>query len=342
MIVSLDLGATEFRSLRQQPNCLVGRRNLAVYTALPDRDAEQSLLSQMCIPWIRCEDSLIVLGTAAIDLCRSMRTPCIPLLVNGRIPSEDPLGRQLISTLIDTLLPDAGSPTPCGLVSRQGVDQECIDDLRFYAQVLRLKGYQPYPVTTTEALSLAELGQHAFSGMVLDWGGDGASLAYYRTGQPLAETLMLSGGRQIDQRMATIRDRYRWGSEGERYLDFLAVEAWKQSMGVRIDRPRNDDEKLLANLIRDQLKSLCYRFAQALVSQAVAAPVEAPQVLVCGGCGTRIAGFVEILSEVLDEVHLPIPVAEIQVGPLDPFRTARGALIGVQLESASVSIPQVA
>ncbi len=342
MIVSLDLGATEFRSLRQQSNCLVGRKSLAVYAALPSGESEQSLLAQMCIPSILCDDSLIVLGTAAVDLSRALRIPCVPLLVEGRVPSEDPLGRQLVSTLIDTLLPDAIRPTVCGLISRQAVDHASTDDLRFYSQVLHLKGYTPSLISTAEALAFAELGHSAFSGIVLDWGGEGASVALYRMGQPLAETVLPLGGRQIDERLAKLRDRYRWGQSGERYLDTMAIESWKQSSSVRVDRPRSEDEKLLSELIRDQMKALFYKFGRALNHDAAAITAHQSQTLVCGGSGPRIAGFAELLGQVIHETGLPLTVSEIQICPTDPFRMARGALIGLQLESNSLAVPQVA
>ena len=332
MIVCLDVGTTEFHSLRRNSNCLSGRRSPAFYVSLPAHDADLNLLKQMRIPTIHCDDSLIVVGAAALDLAKSMRMPSIPLLIDGLVPTNDPLGRQLIATVIDSILPSSGNFTPCGLVSRSAVDFEQSTDLQLYAQLLRLKGYHPVPVTSASAVAFAELGADQFTGMVLDWGASGASLGVYRLGETLVESNLVNGGNLIDERIATLRKRFSWDREGNRYLDTHVIESWKKSAGIRVDQPRSDDEKLLSEIYREQLMTILLRFRAAIHSSSASWMFAAPVKLVCSGGCTRIGGFLPLLAKLIQEVELPIELSEIQVCAPDLFRSVRGAMIELELE----------
>ena len=332
MIVCLDLGTTEFRCLRQQTACLTGRRSPAVYVSLPSDEANESLLKQMRIPTIHSDDGLVVVGSAALDLAKSMRIPSIPLLIDGLVPTNDPLGRQLISAVIDSVLPARGDSTPCGLVSRSAVDFEQSTDLQLFAQLLLLKGYVPVPVTSASAVAYAELGRDQFTGIVLDWGASGASMGAYRLGETLAESNLVNGGNLIDERIATLRSRFNWDRVGNRYLDTHAIEAWKISTGVRVDQPRSDDEKLLAEIYREQLMTILLRFKAAMNTSSVPYLFSGPVKLVCSGGCTHIGGFLPFLAMLIQDIGLPIRLSEMQICPPELFRSARGAMIQLKLD----------
>ena len=76
-MVCLDLGTSAFRCLRRQDGCLVGRKSPAAYISLPINEADLSLLKQMRIPVIRSDDSLVVVGAAALDLAQALRISSI-------------------------------------------------------------------------------------------------------------------------------------------------------------------------------------------------------------------------------------------------------------------------
>lgn len=331
-MVCLDFGTTEFRCLRRQSGCLTGRKIPAVYVSLPMDETDQGLLKQMRIPTIRCDDSLIVVGAAALDLARQLRVPSIPLLIDGLVPTNDPLGRQLISTLLDSILPNVGDETPCGLSSRSAVDFEQTTDLQLFAQLLLLKGYVPVPVSSASSLASAELGGDRFTGVVLDWGASGASCGVYRLGETLVECNLVNGGSLIDERIATLKSRYNWDREGNRYLDTNAIEIWKKSAGIRIDQPRSEDEKHLAEIYREQLLTILLRFKTAFNSSSAPWMFSSSTTLVCAGGSTRIGGFLPFLTGLIREVELPFELSEIRIAPPDQFRTARGVMVQMELD----------
>lgn len=331
-MVCLDLGTSEFRSLRRRAACVAGRKSPAVYVAFPSDQADMSLLRQLRMETIRCQDSVIVVGAAALDLACALRIPSIPLLLDGLVPTEDPIGRQLISAVIESILPGHGDGAACGLISRGAVDFEQMPDLQLYAQILRLKGYNPVPVSSAAAIAFAELGGDQFTGLVMDWGASGVSLGAYRLSETLVESHFVNGGNLIDERVAKIRDRFRFDHEGNRYLDTHAIEAWKRTLGVRIDRPRTDDEKLLSEIYREQLLTILLRYKTAVRSSSATWLFSQPVKLVCAGGCTRISGFAELTAQVLSEIEFPISLSEIQVCTADTFRSVRGAMVLTELE----------
>lgn len=341
-MVCLDFGTTEFRCLRRQSTCVTGRKSPAVYVSLPNERANENLLKQMRIPIIHSDDSLIAIGAAALDLAKSMRIATVPLLIDGLVPTDDPLGRQLISTLLDSILPTPGQATPCGLISRSAIDFEQSTDLQLYAQLLLLKGYTPVPVTSSSAVAFAELGSDQFTGLVLDWGACGASLGAYRLGEPLVESHLVNGGNLIDERIAKIRNRFNWDREGNRYLDTYAIEAWKKSVSVRVDTPRSDDEKLLAEIYREQLLTILMRFKTAIHASSAAWQLSGEVKFVCSGGCTRIGGFLPLIAGLIAELELPVSLSEIHICHPDQFRSTRGAMIQMELDRLTDQTVKVA
>lgn len=103
--IALDLGCGEFRSLRLSENGLSARRVAAVYSVLSDEPAHRRLLEQSLIPYSYADGHLVILGEAAFELASLIHVPVIPLLLDGHLPWDDPLGRQLVTTLIESVLP---------------------------------------------------------------------------------------------------------------------------------------------------------------------------------------------------------------------------------------------
>ena len=334
-MVCLDLGTSAFRCLRRQESCLIGRKSPATYISLPINEADVSLLKQMRIPVIRSEDSLVVVGAAALDLAQALRISSIPLLMDGLVPTNDPLGRQLIGMVVDSILPNDENATSCGLISRSAVDFEQSADLQLFAQLLRLKGYNPVPITSASALAYAELGDDQFSGLVLDWGASGASLGAYRLGETLAECNLVNGGNLIDERIARVRNRFCWDREGNRYLNTHAIEMWKHASQVRIDTPKTDDDKLISAIYQEQLVNILMRFKAAIIATPAAWLFAQNVKLICNGGCTQIGGFAEMLASLIHELDLPVKLSEILVCGPDQFRMARGGMVQMELDRMS-------
>ncbi len=97
MTIALDLGASQFRTLRRIEGRLVARTIDALYPVLADTPAHRRLLDHAGIPFSFSEGNIVLLGEAAAETASLFRVPSRRLLPEGRVPICDPLGRQLVN-----------------------------------------------------------------------------------------------------------------------------------------------------------------------------------------------------------------------------------------------------
>ena len=181
MSIVLDVGTLHLRSLRREGGRLVGRKNHAVYLSLSDKPAQRRILDKASIRYATCAGSLLVIGQSAIDAADMLEEPSIPLMLDSRLPDDDPIARQVLTSLIDCLLPPAQHAEETCWINVPGTIDERSAELRFFSQLIRLKGYVPRPVQPGLAVILAELGHNGFCGIGCDFGHGGtrATFAYH-------------------------------------------------------------------------------------------------------------------------------------------------------------------
>src|SRR5262245_28460133 len=105
MTIAIDPGAHSLRSLRQQGNQLVGRSCRSTFAAIPDNVTRRRWLENARVPHLSAEGFLVIPGDAAIDAGKLFGAIPHDLLTNGKMPSSDPVARQVLSALVDGLLP---------------------------------------------------------------------------------------------------------------------------------------------------------------------------------------------------------------------------------------------
>lgn len=151
---------------------LFGRTNLAEYIALPDTPGHRRLLERAASSFGRCEDSLLVIGEASVELAETLQLPTIPLMPKGRLPVDDPLARQVLASLVDAVMPAARSKgQPCWMTIPGAIFEESESPERiFFSQLVRLKGFEPLVVSSGRSVILAELGANGFTGLGFDFG----------------------------------------------------------------------------------------------------------------------------------------------------------------------------
>ena len=159
MTIGLDLGSYQFRSMRVVENRLAARCCPAVFTTVSDTPAHRRLLQQSNTQFATCSDQLLVFGEAAQEWSAMMNLSLSPLLRDGRIPTSDPISRQVLALMVDALLPSPGQPgSICRMTLPGGGYDDRIKtrDAEFFQQLVALRGYQPQFMTATQALALAE------------------------------------------------------------------------------------------------------------------------------------------------------------------------------------------
>ncbi|MGD9855293.1 MAG: hypothetical protein AB7U20_10120, partial [Planctomycetaceae bacterium] len=339
-----DIGTRHFRSLRRQEGRLIGRRNLAEYVALPDTPGHRRLLERTTYSFARCEDSLLVVGQAALELAETLQLPSVPLLASGRMPEDDPLARQVIASLIDCLIPRTDvADEPCWMTVPGALhDPETLSDRKFLCQLVRLKGYEPRVIPSGRSVILAELGAEGFTGMGLDIGAGATRASVAHRGRELARTHLAKGGRWIDKRLAESEESLLWDAQGNRYLDLSGITRWKESKLVSVVNPISEREQRLALLYEELIGDTLAQFRVEIVQQTSLKTLPQPMPLVCTGGVTQVAGFAGLMKEVLHDTMFPIEIADVRCAHETDYTVARGTLILAELEETVVSQARVA
>lgn len=344
MTIALDIGTRHFRSLRREGGRLLGRRNLAEYVALPDTPAHRRLLERTSSSFARCEDSLLVVGQAALELAETLQLPSVPLLASGRMPEDDPLARQVVASLIDCLIPRAEDEgEPCWMTVPGAIhDPETVADRKFFSQLVRLKGYEPRIVPPGRSVILAELGAVGFTGLGVDIGAGAIRASIAHRGREIARTHLARGGRWIDKRLAESEDSLLWDAQGNRYLDLAGITRWKESRLVSVQHPISEREQRLALLYEELIGDLLAQFRVEIIQQTSVKSLPQPMPLVCTGGATQVSGFIGLMEEILQDTMFPLEISEVRCATDADYTVARGTLILGELEESVTRQARVA
>ncbi|MCA9089304.1 MAG: hypothetical protein KDA90_11815 [Planctomycetaceae bacterium] len=334
MSVALDLGSSEFRSLRQEGEQLLARRIPAHYCVLPAAPPQRRYLEQACIPYLLADQQYIVLGEHAADVSLVQNTPLVPVITHEGIPQDDPVGRQVCASLLGSLIPQRTSPygrrLPC--VTTLPADSAA-DSMTgaFFNRLLALMGYEMVPINSGFALVLSSLAEKGYSGLAITFGAESVSCCLAHTGVPVWEATFAGGARVAEEVMAETRKQYLYDREGTRYLDLLTIARWSRSPAVCIDNPKGPDAELFSSLYREWLGETVEQIAMAM-EQASSSTCRGPLYVAIGGRPQRTGGFVPLFIETCKKHGISITRENVIVSPADSLQVARGALIFALLE----------
>lgn len=336
MILAVDVGTSEFRSLFRQGGRLVGRRCAACYIAVPRDAVTDKWIARLKIRTLECDGSWIVFGSTAAELSRVLRVPLSPLLVEGRIPVSDPIGRQLLAVGLESILPPRTRFDEV-LMTLPG-DQVDPDEpeVALLTRLFRIRGPSVRLAHSGTAMAHARLSRHRYTGLVLNVGAAFCSASLVRLGQPLVEMTVAVGGRWIDDRFARTRSRFFFDDAGRKILDLFGVESWKRTVDLRSETSGNADLAVLRDLYREVAVALGTKIEQELSTSRHAKKIVRPVPVILSGGGATMGGFDDLLRIELQRIAVPFPLGAIELAGHDPFAVAKGLLIARETGNAGI------
>lgn len=336
MIAALDLGCSEFRSLRRDDQRLIARRMPAVYTVVEDLPAHRRALEQSHVPYSTASGSLVIIGDAAIEVSLLFSRPLVPLLTGGRLADQDPIGRQVCAWLIELLLPSVhGDNNHCLLTLPRGeIDAQGADGwtAEFLQHIVQLQGYQSVVIAPTAALALAELEDREFSGICMTVGAESVHFSVLHQSQPLVSSRLLKGSRQIIEDFAHARKKYLWDHEGHSFINVSKIHQWLMQGDLSLSAPQSADEEWLAKAYAELLLSAMFSVKRKLMN-CTDPLLKEPLPLVISGGPVRLPGFSQLVEEAIRFSNLPLQVSGIRAASFEPYSIARGLLIQATLNA---------
>lgn len=342
MSVALDVGAGSLRSLFPKGGGLAARQTRTAYCALPDTAGVRKYLATMKIPSAVCEDRLVVIGDAAAEASASFGVPLRRLLREGASTPAEPVERQILAALVESVVPEPRCPGEVCCLSLPKTTAERATDARqaeeFFSNIVRLRGYRPVSLSAPMGLVLAELGQEGFTGISLTLGASRSEICLAHSGREIHSETLAKGGDWLDEELARRSHDYAWDAQGNRYLDTQSAKQRREACSGTIVAPAGSDEQLLSDLYGELLTTLLRSAAPRLARAADSWKMSHPLTVVSSGGLTRINGFAEFVQAALRPPLFPLPVKLTRLADGD-FTIARGLLIHAELESAATAVP---
>ncbi|NOX55387.1 MAG: hypothetical protein GXP27_13305, partial [Planctomycetes bacterium] len=283
MTIGLDIGSHHLRSLRIGPDfTLRARKCRASYAVLPDSPAHQRLLEQAGVSYAVCDGSLLLLGDAALEYANLFQVRPAALLPAGHVPKADPLARQILAALTDSLLPEPDRREDvCCFTSSFAKNGEWADreDEEFFARLIRLKGYAPVAISQSLALVLAELADEAFSGIGAVFGASCSQAVLAHRAVEVARFTLPRGGRWVADELV----RRGLARTGPGETPPTKDEDWLLSFEGFLGDPRSAREAAVTELITELMHQLLLGLAGQLQRMAADPYLARPIPLVYAG-----------------------------------------------------------
>ena len=358
MSIALDFGSTAIRSLRRTGERLTARSSSMAYAVLPDSPSHRRLLERAKVSVLQCESDLVLVGDDAAEHAGLFRTACRPLLVNGQVPKHDPLARQVIARLTESVLPTAaqrGEVCAMTLPGRAALDgSDTRPDFEFLTRVIRLQGYEPLIIPSGQALILAELVRNSFTGIGLTFGHAGCEALLAHRGVIVCHAANECGGEWLDQRLLKeIRSAQPGagapvpvfssepGEADQLTRELITTRREGLTSPVHLaDESR--DIQLIAELLAESLGSLLLSFGEELNRSLQASEIPQPLPIVVNGGLVQTPGFGTLLMQAQKRHPLPVDITEPRLVTAGSNTIARGLLIAAELETSTRSASHAA
>ena len=335
MSVGLDVGSYGLRSLYCRDGMLRGRKCRTAYAVLSGSPSHQSLLKQAQVPFAVCDDSIILFGDWAVDYAGLFRVPSLPLLSEGRLPTQDPLVRQVLAALTDALLPVPRREREvcCFAMPCSSADpvHDSSEEREFFPRLARLKGYETEIISAGLATVLAELSEEGFSGIGIVFGASGCEAVLAHRGMELMRCYVGRPGNKST-------GRTQHSSEPSTRQSNVPPESSSPRPGSSgtptagsLSDPRNELDLAAAQSCRQLITKVAEEMAVRLEHPSLSTYRSTPLSVVCGGGLSATPGFRALAEETLRSLDLSFAIKSVRLAENCEFSAARGCLIRAEL-----------
>jgi|GEM_PF-4645831 len=339
MNVALDFCSNRMKSLYFEEEFLKSRSIRCAFSILPNDAEIRDALRQLKIPFAIQESRLIVYGDYAHRAGKMFGSPVLPLFPQGNLPRTDPVRRQLVSHLLDLLLPKStGDNGICMMTAPGGWNiegSEFRSTTEYLKRLVRLKNFEPIIVNAGLASAFAELGTSRFTGLCLTIGETHSHGTLLLQAREVLSFSIPQATQWLLQEIARKTECHIWNRQGEKLLDvdgvseMLSSSQWIDSgISKEIDSSLNHLLRHLVQQITANSNELNEETKKELKS--ISLPV-----VVTGDLVTMIPTLETSVVKALDYVKFPFEVERVKISEKPEHSVTRGCLICAELEQNS-------
>ncbi|WP_299462249.1 hypothetical protein [uncultured Gimesia sp.] len=336
MSSSLFIGSTCLRTLQNDSYHKLTRRSIeTAYTVMEDTRENRLLLQKIGVPFLYSEDTLIIPGENAASMARFSNLPLFSLFSKGELVLNDPVNRQLLSTLIQSVLPKAKVPGEyCSFITPGSDPASTLNKL--VAQLITLQGFTPLATTITLAAGLATLPASShFSGYIVYLGHSHSEIGLVHQSRVVVRHSAPYGSEWMDEQLAHAFKFFTTNSEGQTVPDSAKAKTKRLSPEINLS-PYLTNHSLLANWYESLFDSLLDNFAtQMATMQKYIETMETLPVIYMGEL-SYLDGFGELLAQNLSSRKIRFDTRQVTLVQEEHFAIARGALVVAAMEEETL------
>lgn len=337
MSSTLYIGSTCLRVLQNDSNHKLTRRSIeTAYTVLDDTNENRLLLQKIAVPFLYSEGTLIIPGENAGQIARFSHSPLYPLFAKGELVLNDPVHRQLFSTLIQSVLPKARTNGEyCSFIT-PGTDHAAPLN-KLVSQLITLQGFTPFATTITQSAGLAALPASLhYSGYVVYLGHSHSEIGLIHQSRVVVRHSTPYGSEWMDEQLAYAFKFFTTDSEGQTVPDSAKAKTRRLNPDVNLS-PYLSNHSLLTNWYESLFDSLLDDFASKMNSmQKYIETLESLPVVYMGEL-SHIDGFGELLAQNLSSRKIGFDTGQVTLIQDEHFSIARGALVMAAMEEETLS-----
>lgn len=335
MSSALLISSTCLRTLQNNEQFKLTRRSIeTAYAVMDDTNENRQLLQRISVPFLFSEGTLIIPGEHAAQISRFSNLELLPLFAEGELVLNDPVHRQLLSTLMQSVLPRSRTTGEyCAFITPGTSHTSTLS--RLVSQLIALQGYKPFATTITLSAGLSSLPAGSrFSGYVVYLGHSHSEIGLIHQSRVVARHATPYGSEWMDEQLAHACKLFCKDATGDLVLDLAAARAKRLSPETNLS-PYLSAPSLVTGWYDSLLDSLLDQFAAQLESQqAYTATLATLPVIYLGELAT-VTGLGELLSQHLNSREILFNSEQITYVTDAADAIVRGGLVIAAMEEES-------
>jgi hypothetical protein len=344
MITAIDFGSTEIRTAccdPQRPGRLKLTTERSAYTMMPDSKQHRAALDHFGFSYAVCDGSLVVAGNQASEAKWLSRVPMVPLLEDSSSDFADPTARQLLSVLVEAMLPACTTTGGICAVVLPGHESETGVMFRqrdFLCRLVKMRGYRVMKVRPSEAALLSAASPSVYSGCSVVIGAEFTEVCVAKNGTPQAFRFAAVGRNTIDRELARKFRMCVFDSDGTSYLNTDAVCEKIQSISSASPDASDDFEHSLlgsCQLLAGQILTMVLEAIEESRILRMTHDHVTPLPLALTGGGATTAGLKSALEQQITVQGVQDRIRLLDITPDTRTSVIRGALISAGLAAGS-------
>lgn len=336
MSTSLHIGSTSLRTLQNDSDQKLTSRSIeTAYTIMEDTNENCSLLRKLATPFLYCEGSLIIPGEQARKIARFSNLPLYPLFSKGELVINDPVHRQLLSTLVQSILPKARkSGEYCSFITPGTNAASPLSKL--VSQLITLQGFTPLATSISLAAGLSAFpATSRLSGYAVYLGHSHSEIGLIHQSRVVIQHSTPYGSEWMDEQLASSFKLFTTNSEGQQVPDTEKARSKRLSPEINIS-PYLTNHSTITSWYESLFDSLLDNFVlQMQAMQNYLETLDSLPIVYLGEL-SHIGGFEEFLTHNLSNRQVGFDAQQVTRIQDENFSIARGALVVSAMEQGTI------